>query len=50
MADVVWNLEYALQLQETEMAREPYEDSTSRVTELPLPPVIGRCGLRFRTL
>ncbi|KAK1256865.1 putative receptor-like protein kinase [Acorus gramineus] len=42
MTDVVWNLEYALQLQETEMAREPYEDSTSCATELPLPPVIGR--------
>ncbi|KAK1285571.1 putative receptor-like protein kinase [Acorus calamus] len=42
MADVVWNLEYALQLQETEMAREPYEDSTGCATELPLPPVIGR--------
>ncbi|KAK1296113.1 Receptor-like protein kinase HERK 1 [Acorus calamus] len=42
MADVVWNLEYALQLQETEMAREPFEDSTNCTTELPLPPAIGR--------
>ncbi|KAK1258906.1 putative receptor-like protein kinase [Acorus gramineus] len=42
MGDVVWNLEYAFQLQETEMAREPYEDSiTTCATELPLP-VIGR--------
>ncbi|KAK1262292.1 putative receptor-like protein kinase [Acorus gramineus] len=42
MADVVWNLEYALKLQETEMAREPFEDSTNCATELPLPPAIGR--------
>ncbi|KAK1321536.1 putative receptor-like protein kinase [Acorus calamus] len=42
MADVVWNLEYALQLQETERAREPFEDSTNCTTELPLPPAIGR--------
>ncbi|KAK1302190.1 Receptor-like protein kinase THESEUS 1 [Acorus calamus] len=42
MGDVVWNLEYALQLQETEMAREPFEDSTICATGLPLLLVIGR--------
>ncbi|XP_072962744.1 probable receptor-like protein kinase At5g24010 [Typha angustifolia] len=27
IGDVLWNLEYALQLQETDLRREPYEDS-----------------------
>ncbi|ERN04943.1 hypothetical protein AMTR_s00080p00131040 [Amborella trichopoda] len=36
MGDVLWNLEYALQLQETAMRSEPDEDSTNRIAELPL--------------
>ncbi|KAL4186845.1 hypothetical protein AMTRI_Chr09g36110 [Amborella trichopoda] len=35
MADVLWNLEYALQLQQTAIEREPYEDSTNMSTEFP---------------
>ncbi|KAL2499626.1 putative receptor-like protein kinase [Abeliophyllum distichum] len=38
--DVLWDLEYALQLQHTAMPREPHEDSTTDVTlELPMPVV-----------
>ncbi|KAK2967647.1 hypothetical protein RJ640_030518 [Escallonia rubra] len=38
MLDVVWDLEYALQLQQTIKLREPHEDSTTDVSwELPLP-------------
>ncbi|KAK3007753.1 hypothetical protein RJ639_013489 [Escallonia herrerae] len=40
MIDVVWDLEYALQLQQTIKLREPHEDSTIDVSwELPLPVV-----------
>lgn len=37
IGDVLWNLEYALQLHETELRREPFEDSTSRAAEHLLP-------------
>eukprot|EP01018_Ginkgo_biloba_P020631 Gb_15081 [translate_table: standard] len=36
MGDVLWNLEYALQLQETAMQNDPDENSTNRIAELPL--------------
>ncbi|KAJ8626334.1 hypothetical protein MRB53_019641 [Persea americana] len=36
MGEVLWNLEYALQLQETAMHREPHQDSTVTVFESPL--------------
>lgn len=36
MGDVLWNLEYALQLQETAMASEVDEDSRNRILELPV--------------
>ncbi|KAF8413213.1 hypothetical protein HHK36_001189 [Tetracentron sinense] len=42
MGDVLWSLEYALQLQETEMEREPHEDSTTHASELPSPGVFPR--------
>ncbi|KAJ8626337.1 hypothetical protein MRB53_019644 [Persea americana] len=39
IGDVLWNLEYALQLHETELRREPFEDSSSHAAEHPLPTV-----------
>lgn len=36
MGDVLWNLEYALQLQETAMQNDPDENSTNRIAQLPL--------------
>nr|XP_010933988.1 probable receptor-like protein kinase At5g24010 [Elaeis guineensis] len=36
MADVLWNLEYVLQLQETELKREPYEDSGNAEAQFPV--------------
>ncbi|CAN8254983.1 unnamed protein product [Cochlearia groenlandica] len=35
MGDVLWNLEYALQLQEAVMAGEPEDNSTNMIGELP---------------
>ncbi|KAL5556917.1 hypothetical protein UlMin_039153 [Ulmus minor] len=32
MSDVIWDLEYALQLQETAVTREPHEDSTANAS------------------
>ncbi|KAL3833292.1 hypothetical protein ACJIZ3_008028 [Penstemon smallii] len=38
MVDVLWDLEYTLQLQHTVAPREPYEDSTTEVSwNLPMP-------------
>ncbi|KAF5175764.1 Receptor-like protein kinase herk [Thalictrum thalictroides] len=43
MGDVLWNLEYALQLQQTGRPREPHEDSTTHAAqELPLLAVVPR--------
>ncbi|KAG1362387.1 Receptor-like protein kinase HERK 1 [Cocos nucifera] len=36
MADALWNLEYALQLQETGLKREPYEDSGNVESQFPV--------------
>ncbi|KAL3526823.1 hypothetical protein ACH5RR_011479 [Cinchona calisaya] len=42
MVDVLWDLEYALKLQQTALPKQPYEDSTTDVSyNLPLP-VINR--------
>uniref|UniRef100_A0A1D1XW24 Receptor-like protein kinase THESEUS 1 n=2 Tax=Anthurium amnicola TaxID=1678845 RepID=A0A1D1XW24_9ARAE len=37
MGDVLWNLEYALQLEETSALVEPDENSTNHISGLPLP-------------
>ncbi|KAF6157663.1 hypothetical protein GIB67_037236 [Kingdonia uniflora] len=44
MGDVLWNLEYVLQLQlqEPGIPREPHEDSTTAASELPIPAAIPR--------
>ncbi|RZC50331.1 hypothetical protein C5167_018755 [Papaver somniferum] len=42
MGDVLWNLEYALQLQEKGVEREPHEDSINDATDLPLLRAIPR--------
>ncbi|KAJ6804552.1 putative receptor-like protein kinase [Iris pallida] len=36
IGDVLWNLEYALQLQETQLKREAFEDSGAVETQLPV--------------
>ncbi|KAJ3689650.1 hypothetical protein LUZ61_018814 [Rhynchospora tenuis] len=41
MGDVLWNLEYCLQLQEMEV-REPYEDSTTSVAHITEVPIVRR--------
>nr|CAD1835386.1 unnamed protein product [Ananas comosus var. bracteatus] len=46
MADVLWNLEYTLQLQETELRREPFEDSRSAVSDIPVGAAMGRMRRR----
>ncbi|XP_010255247.1 PREDICTED: probable receptor-like protein kinase At5g24010 [Nelumbo nucifera] len=42
MGDVLWNLEYALQLQQTAVNREPHEDSITHASDLPLPRIVPR--------
>ncbi|XP_022741188.1 probable receptor-like protein kinase At2g23200 [Durio zibethinus] len=42
MADVAWDLEYALQLQQTAVVREPHEDSTSNASGMLSFPVLQR--------
>ncbi|XVF17606.1 hypothetical protein REPUB_Repub10bG0137700 [Reevesia pubescens] len=37
MGDVAWDLEYALQLQQTAVVREPHEDGTSNASDMLLP-------------
>lgn len=45
MGDVLWNLEYALQLQENGREREPHEDSDITASELAVPRVAPRVPL-----
>ncbi|KAK9038731.1 hypothetical protein V6N11_023587 [Hibiscus sabdariffa] len=40
MSDVAWELEYALQLQQTAVAQEPHEDSMSNISAMLLLPVV----------
>ncbi|XP_021273799.1 probable receptor-like protein kinase At2g23200 [Herrania umbratica] len=42
MGDVVWDLEYALQLQQTAVAQEPHEDSTSNASSILPFPILQR--------
>ncbi|KAK6237703.1 hypothetical protein QUC31_003172 [Theobroma cacao] len=42
MGDVVWDLEYALQLQQTAVVREPHEDSTSNASSILPFPILQR--------
>ena len=36
MGDVLWNLEYVFQLQETAMQDDPDENSTNHIADIPL--------------
>jgi serine/threonine protein kinase len=42
IGDVLWNLDYCLQLQETDVRREPYEDSGTSEAHFPAFPVVRR--------
>lgn len=42
MGEVVWNLEYCLQLQETQVNRDAFEDSGAVTTQLPADMVVPR--------
>ncbi|XP_043724642.1 probable receptor-like protein kinase At5g24010 [Telopea speciosissima] len=44
MGDVLWNLEHALQLQQTAVNTEPHGDSMDSRSELPLPTVVPHCA------
>ncbi|KAK1262365.1 putative receptor-like protein kinase [Acorus gramineus] len=51
VGDVLWNLEYALQIQETGMQRrDPHEDSTNNAIDLPFAPVIRRMPSNSMTM
>ncbi|KAK1282987.1 putative receptor-like protein kinase [Acorus calamus] len=51
IGDVLWNLEYALQIQETGMQRrEPHEDSTNNAIDLPFAPVVRRMTSKSMTI
>lgn len=47
ISDVLWNLEYALRLQETGMDRQPFEDSVASTVESPLP-IVRRLPSSFK--
>ncbi|KAK9143825.1 hypothetical protein Syun_013225 [Stephania yunnanensis] len=47
MGDVLWNLEYALQLQETGMSREPHEDSSTNASQIPVPTRVPSTNVRI---
>ncbi|XWS45212.1 hypothetical protein CRYUN_Cryun15aG0116700 [Craigia yunnanensis] len=42
MGDVAWDLEYALQLQQTAVVREPHEESTSNASDMLSLPILQR--------
>jgi serine/threonine protein kinase len=42
IGDVLWNLEYCLQLEETDVRREPYDDSGTSEAHFPSFPVVRR--------
>ena len=42
MGDVAWDLEYALQLQQTAVVREPHGDSTSNASGMLSFPILQR--------
>ncbi|KAJ3682043.1 hypothetical protein LUZ60_014616 [Juncus effusus] len=47
IGDVLWNLEYCLQLQEMEVRRDPHEDSGTAEVDFPAVPVVRRMPSSF---